>query len=382
MNLLEYQGKKLFSEAGIRVPSGVVVASGDDAAAVFGKFPSGVVVKAQVHAGGRGKAGGIRLARTGGEAAAAAKDILGMKIRECVVGELLLEEILDIDRELYMSLIVNNDAGNILFLFSQAGGMDIEDIARGRPESLVRWEIDDISSVREFRIRNVLRGSGMHGKVLADVASVAMKLFECFRKNDLLLAEINPLVVTKGGEIVAADAKVDVDDNALFRHDEFGAIPVEIRDSYERRAAEIGISYVQLTGSVGIIASGAGLAMNSMDILESRGSAAANFLETGGGITAKLISDSVGLLLSNPSVKGILVNLYGGVNPMVEAAGGVIDGLTGNSKGIPVVVKLLGNQQEEAWAILEGARIPTVKTVSTEEAVDLLLRTMEGRTEK
>jgi len=279
-----------------------------------------------------------------------------------------------------MSLILNTGSGAISFIFSAVGGMDIEEIAEKNPDSLLQWDIDDISSVREYEMRNFLRKAGLRGQILAEVSSVAEKLCRCFKAKDLILAEINPLVVTKNGDVVAADAKVEIDDNALFRHSEFASFPVEIANVYEERAGEIGISYVQMEGDVGIIASGAGLAMNSMDVLESRGRRAANFLETGGGITAKLISDSVKLLLSNPSVKGILVNLYGGVNPMVEAAKGVIDGLKENVRRIPVVVKLLGNQQEAAWSILEEAGIPTVKTVSTESAVDLLLHNMEGRT--
>ena len=380
MNLLEYQGKALFASGGIAIPSGRVVKSAEEAVSVSREFSRGVAVKAQVHAGGRGKAGGIRCVRGRDDVAKAARDILGMTIHGCPVKELLVEERLDIERETYASLLLNNRGGCVTLMFSPAGGMDIEEIAHSTPESLIRWDIDDISSVHEYEIRNVLRKSGFQGKILMDIASSVLKLCMCFKKNDLILAEINPLVIAKNGKIIAADAKIEVDDNALFRHAEFDAMPEEIHDPYERQAKAIGISYVQMEGNIGIIASGAGLAMNTMDILESRGHKAANFLETGGGITAQLISESLVLLLSNPSVEGILANLYGGVNPMVEAAKGVIDGIVENTGNIPVVVKLLGNQQEDAWKILEAAHIPIVKTVHTEKAVDLLLEKMEGRT--
>ncbi len=379
MNLLEYQGKKLFKESGIDVPNGEVVRSEEEAQKVFKKFPAGSAVKAQVHAGGRGKIGGVRLSRNEQELTVAVKTILGMEIKGQVVKEILLEEIIKIEKEFYMSFLVNSRNGNISFIFSTDGGMDIEEIAVKKPEKLFQWQISDISSVREYEIRNFLRNTGLYGNLLVETASVAYKLCCCFQKNDLILAEINPLVVTDNGNLMAADAKIEVDDNALYRHSEIQSLQQEAEDVFERQAKAIGISYVQMTGDVGIIASGAGLAMNSMDVLQSRGKKAANFLETGGGITADLIADSVELLLSNPSVNGILVNLYGGVNPMVEAAKGVIRGISNNMKNVAVVVKLLGNQQEAAWSILEEAGITIVKTVSTEKAVDLLLEKMEGR---
>lgn len=379
MKLLEYQGKALFSRYGIQIPSGKMIDSVEDALSIAREFTQNVVVKAQVYVGGRGKAGGVKLASSSEDVVSAAEEILGMDIRGCEAREILLEEALDIEKEFYLSLIINNRNGNIVLMFSPLGGMDVEEIVRNNPKNLTRWEFDDISVVREYQIRNCLRKSGLQGEILVKVASLARRLCTCFEKEDLTLAEINPLVVTKAGEIVAADAKVEVDDNALFRHKEFINVPVEIFDPYEKRAEEIGISYVHMEGNIGIIASGAGLAMNIMDILDSRGFTAANFLETGGGITAKLISDSVKLLFSNPKVKGVIVNLYGGVNPMIEAARGVVDGLKANTRNIPLVVKLLGNQQEEAWGILEEKRISTVKTVHTEKAVDALLEKMEGR---
>lgn len=379
MHLLEHQGKRLFSEVGIPVPIGRVVRSLEETKSIPWEFTSPVAVKAQVRAGGRGKAGGVRFASAPKELEEAAQAILGASIKGYEVQELLIEEMLEVARELYMSLVPDSRNGTVSFMFSSYGGVDVEEIAKSDHAGLFQWTIDDLSSVKEYELRCWLRKTGLTGKILTDVASVAYKLCRCFREKDLLLAEINPLIVTKEGNVVAADAKVEVDDNALYRHDEFDVSADETTDPYEQWARKIGISYVQLNGEIGIIASGAGLAMNSMDLIESKGRKASNFLETGGGITEKLVADSMKLLLSNPSVHGVLVNLYGGVNSMMEAAKGIITGLTVNEKRIPVVVKLLGNQQEEAWSILEAARIPTVKTVSTEDAVDLLLQIMGNR---
>lgn len=376
MYLYEYQGKELFWEAGIPTPRGIVVKNPEEAEAAFAGFSSGVAVKAQVHTGGRGKSGGIRLARTIEELRESIGIILGMDIKGHTVRQLLVEEILPIKREFYLGLIVNGKKGMITFMFSPFGGVDIEEAAGRDGSGFFQWDIEDPLSVEEFHIRNFLRKGGLQGNILASATSIAFKLYNLFLKKDLVLAEINPLVLTEDGNLKAADARIETDDNALFRQPDLSFTVDETTDKLELRAREIGVSYVQLPGDVGIIASGAGLAMNTMDILERRGRKPSNFLETGGGITSKLIADSIELLISNPAVKGVLVNLYGGVNPMVEAAMGVISGLKNCDMAIPVVVKLLGNQQEEAWSILESADIPVVKSVSTEKAVDILLEKM------
>lgn len=378
MKLFEHEGKSLFADFGIPIPRGRTVDRLEEVLSAARDVAPEVVVKAQVHAGGRGKAGGVRLARNGEEAVALAGEIMGMDIQGCSVERLLLEEALDIEKEFYLSVILNAGKDNFMLMFSSFGGMDVEDLAHDPGKGIMCFEIEDLSSLHEYEIRNFLRESGLSGKTLSGVSSVAFRLCRCFRARDLTLAEINPLVITREGDILAADAKVEVDDNSLFRQKDLQALPPEVSDPFEKRAAEIGISYVQMDGDVGIIASGAGLAMNTMDILESKGARAANFLETGGGITRELIANSVELLFSNPAVKGVVVNLYGGVNPMLAAANGVVDGLRSHTRSIPIVVKLLGNQQEEAWRILDEARILTVKSVHTEKAVTMLLEKMEG----
>lgn len=369
MKLLEYQGKALFSGHGIVVPWGKVAKTPEEAERVFEELRMPVVVKAQVATGGRGKAGGVKLASSSKEVKGAASAILGMKIKGNVVRSLLVEEALDLDKEMYLSFTVDSSNSNVLFMFSPEGGMDIEELAREKPDRLLRWHIEDVGSTKEYELRNRIRKLGLRGKELVELSSLAFRACQCFYKNDLLLLEINPLCRLKDGRFVAADAKVEVDDNALFRHEELKAVEEVIEDPFEREAREIGVTYVNVGGNVGVIASGAGLAMNTMDILFDEGLKPANFLETGGGITQELIFRSLKLLFKDDNVKGIIVNLYGGVNPMVEAAKGVVEGVKANAKGIPIVVKLLGNQQEEAWAILEAAGVPVVKSVHTEEAV-------------
>ena len=369
VKLLEYQGKALFSGHGIVVPRGKVAKTPEEAERVFEELRVPVVVKAQVTTGGRGKAGGVKLASSSKEVKEAASAILGMKIKGNVVRSLLVEEALDLDKEMYLSFTVDSSNSNVLFMFSPEGGMDIEELAREKPDRLLRWHIEDVGSTKEYELRNRIRKLGLRGKELVELSSLAFRACQCFYNNDLLLLEINPLCRLKDGRFVAADAKVEVDDNALFRHEELEAVEEVIEDPFEREAREIGVTYVNVGGNVGVIASGAGLAMNTMDILFDEGLKPANFLETGGGITQELIFRSLKLLFKDDNVKGIIVNLYGGVNPMVEAAKGVVEGVKVNAKAIPIVVKLLGNQQEEAWAILEAAGVPVVKSVHTEEAV-------------
>ena len=378
MKLFEYQGKALLSEFGIPIPSGRRAKTAEEALSVFRELSKPVVLKAQVHSGGRGKAGGVRVASSGVDVRKAAHEILGMNIHGSVAREVLVEEALDIAEEFYLALIVNGRSRKISLMFSRRGGMDVEQAAGTNPDEIMSWNFGTSVPVHEYEIRNCLKKGGLRGSVLVKVTSVASKLYRCFDVKDLLLAEINPLVLTKEGSVVAADAKMEVDDNALFRHGEFEGITEESSDPFERKAAEIGVSYVSVGGNIGIIASGAGLAMNTMDIIDSKGYKAANFLETGGGITAKLISGSMDLLFSNPAVKGIIVNLYGGVNPMEEAAKGIAEALESTKRNVPLVVKLLGNRQEEAWQILEKKGIPTVKSVRTEKAVDELIRMMKS----
>ena len=378
VKMVEYQGKEIFRSHGIPVPAGRVAGTPEEAFEAAGALGGRVVVKAQVTAGGRGKAGFVRLAEDPEGARDAAEAMLGKIHGGLPVEEVLVEERAAISREMYLGVLLHNRSGRAILMFCEQGGVDIEQVARETPEKLVKWTVPHIAEVREYQVRNELRKAGLRGDLLARVSSAGFRLCRAFSENDLTLAEINPLAVLENGEILAADSKVEMDNNALFRHPAFGSAKKDLTDPFEREAHDIGVTYVQMDGEIGIIASGAGLAMNTMDILSARGHAPANFLETGGGITAALIENAMGLLEKNPRVRGLIVNLYGGINPMIEAAKGIAAAREGSLKKLPVVVKLLGNHQEEAWSILESKGIPVVKNVHTEQAVDQLLQMLEA----
>ena len=377
MIIPEYRGKEIFKNAGIAIPAGGVVQSSEEAVGVARDIGTPVVVKAQITAGGRGKAGFVKGAQSAEEAGVFASEMLGRTHKGLLIEELLVEESLDIKKEMYLSLLLHSRSGCAVLMFCADGGVEIEQIARETPEKLLKWSIPDLSRLREFHVRDQLLGMGLRGAMLSKVTDVAFRLCRTFLTSDLMLAEINPLVLLGDGRVIAADSKVEVDSNALYRHPSFNFADRDLSDPVEKRGREIGVTYIGLEGDIGIVASGAGLAMNTMDILQDRGLSAANFLETGGGITAALIENAINLLLNEDRVRGVIINLYGGVNPMLEAAKGIVAAQKTNTKNIPLVVKILGNQQEEAWALVESCHIPMIKSPHTEEAVDRLVRMLE-----
>ncbi|GHS92533.1 succinate--CoA ligase [Synergistales bacterium] len=379
MKLNEFQGKKLFEKEGISLPWGKVALSPSEARALFEECGKECVLKAQIPAGGRGKAGLVRGAASPDEAEKLSKDIFGKTHRGYLIEKILVEEKLDIKDELYLSFGINTDNGTVDMLLSRSGGVEIETAAEKDASVISRTSFSPLYNPAEYQLRNVWRELDFRGSLLSKLADVSYKLCHLFFSYDLTLAEINPLVVSRNGDVIAADAKLEADDNALFRHPDLGSARDTLTNPLELQAFDIGVTYIQMEGTVGVIASGAGLAMNTMDILASKHAVAANFLETGGGINAVLMKDSVKLLMNNPRVEGLIVNLYGGVNPMVAAAEGVVAGYEESARKVPVVVKILGNQQEEAWKIVENAGFPTVKDMRTEKAVDLLLEKIEAK---
>ena len=377
MKLNEFQGKELLKKAGITTPLGELASTPPEVREIAERLHSGsCVIKAQVLSGKRGKAGLVRIVSSAAEAEIIGAELIGREHDGCKVERVLVEEKLDIAKELYMSFLLDGARGNINMLFSEAGGIDIETAAKQDEGAVAGIVIPDPEPPREFFFRKEMRALGFRGKELLKLSETAFKLCGLFFEYDLTLAEINPLAVLKDGTIAAADAKLEVDNNALFRHPELGSVRDELSDPMEIRAHEIGVTYVQMGGTVGVIASGAGLAMNTMDILAAKGMGAANFLETGGGINSKLMEESVMLLMDNPKVEGLIVNLYGGVNPMVAAAEGIVAGYAKASGKVPLVVKILGNQQAEAWEIVEKAGLEIIKDVHTEKAIDLLIEKM------
>lgn len=377
MKLLEWQGKYLLRQAGIAVAEGQVAESKEDIENLHLNGDK-MVVKAQVPVGGRGKAGGIKLAADPQEIKEYATGMLNSTLKGFPVESVLIEEALDISAEMYLSILLQS-SGEYLMLFTASGGMEIEEVAEKTPEKITKYLFTPDMAMAEYVFTDVLRKSGLRGNQLKAVSEVAWKLYQATVRYDLILAEINPLAVLKNGNVTAADAKLEVDDNALFRQPVAREWVKPSTDELERRAKEIGVTFVDLDGDFGIVASGAGLAMATMDLIRDMNYEPGNFLETGGGITDKLIAGSVGLVCSKEKVKGLIVNLYGGVNSLTAAAKGVVDGVAALPRKIPVVVKAQGNQQEECWRILEEAGIPVVKTHRTEDAVRLLVESLGGK---
>lgn len=392
MKFLEHEGKRMFSARGIRVPRGGLASTPDEAASVANQLGAdgGVgrfAVKAQVPFGGRGKAGLIKVV-DGADVGVAASQVLGRQFHGKAVDLVLVEEAFSASKEFYLSVFADSASGVPVLLFSESGGVDVEEAAK-RGSVIHRMDLDPMEPPREYQVRTFLRASGLKGKALAGIASTAARLAQAFYALDLLLAEINPLALLDDGTVVAMDAKVEMDDNALPRQrDALVALGLAQRagsaseDPLEVEASEIGVTYVRLDGEIGVIASGAGLGMCTMDLIKKSGFEPANFLETGGGITRELMRRSVNLVAKHPGVKGIVVNLYGGVNPLVEAAYGVVAGvadLRQKGRDVPVVVKALGNRQDEAWKVLEDAGIPTVGTVDSASAVSAVCRLIRQR---
>lgn len=371
MMLLEHMGKAELLARGMPVPRGFVATTPAEAASAAEELGGGVVVKAQVPAGGRGKAGGIILVDGPEQAAAAAEKLLGKPLVGHTVNAVLVEEKLPIERELFLGLAVDPGSAGYVALFSTEGGINIEEVAAKTPDKVRRLWIDPLAGLEAAEPQKLFEGmvDAALAKRLQEVLAI---LYAVFVARDALIAEINPLVVLADGRLVAADCRMEVDDDSLFRQQDLKAYKESLMDERERKAAEIGITYVALDGDIGLIGSGAGLGMASLDMLKLAGLSPANFCDTGGGITRELMRRAVQLTLYPEHVRGELINLYGGINPMVEAALGIVDALKEMEVRKPIVVKLLGNRQAEAWEILEAEGVPVIKTVHTEEAAQKL----------
>ena len=294
-----------------------------------------------------------------------------MNIEDFSVEKVLVEERIDIAEEVYMGLVVDINTGDLVFLFSPEGGINIEQIVAEKPEKAFRMIVDPLHLPPHYRLRRFIRQGGFQGKVLEALAGIATKLLHLFLKYDLVMGEINPLVILPDKSIIALDAKVEVDDNALSRQ-KFEKKFWEERDLLEKEARQIGVTYIKLGGSIGVIGSGAGLAMATMDLLEDKGFPPANFLETGGGITEDLMYNALKLVCKNGNVAGVVINIYGGVNPIEKGAKGVVR-FVREADAPPIVVKALGNKQEECWETLREGGITVITSVNTEDAVDSII---------
>ncbi|HXO65072.1 MAG TPA: ADP-forming succinate--CoA ligase subunit beta [Steroidobacteraceae bacterium] len=361
MNLHEYQAKELFRGYGISVPAGQVAASAEEAAAAARALGGGVwVVKAQVHAGGRGKAGGVKLVRDLDAVRAAAGELLGKRLVTpqtpadgLPVERVYVEAGSDIAREIYVSLTLNRERGRIALIVSAAGGMEIEEVAHRTPEKILSVNIHPTAGLQAYQARELAFGLGLQGPQVGEFQSLVTALYRLYIEKDLSLVEINPLIVTRAGALVALDAKVNVDANALPRHPELARLrDASQEDPMERRASEHDLNYVSLDGNIACMVNGAGLAMATMDLIKLHGGEPANFLDVGGGATAERVTAAFELILSNPKVRAVLVNIFGGIVRCDLIAEGVITAVKRVGVRVPVVVRLEGTNADKARAML------------------------------
>jgi succinyl-CoA synthetase beta subunit len=361
MNLHEYQSKQLFASYGIVVPKGFPASSPEEAAAAARKIGgSKWVVKAQVHAGGRGKAGGVKLVDTPEAAAKAARDMIGRRLTTHQTGpeglpihQVFVEEGSKIARELYLSLVLNRDKGHVAFIASAAGGMDIEEVAAHTPEKMIRVDVHPATGLQPSQCRVLAYGLGLEGKQVDEFGKLAQALYKLYLEKDASLVEVNPLIVNGEGRLVALDAKINIEDNALFRQKDLAAWrDASQEDEMERAAAEHELNYVSLDGDIACMVNGAGLAMATMDLIKLHGGAPANFLDVGGGATRERVTEAFNLILSNKNVRAILVNIFGGIVRCDMIAEGIIHAVKDVGVRVPVVVRIEGTNAEQGRKLL------------------------------
>ncbi len=358
MNLHEYQAKELLRQNGVPVPPGEVARTPAEARSIAAAYGVPVVVKAQVLTGGRGKAGGVKLAQTPEAAETAAQAILGLDIRGHIVRKLLVTPAAEIAREIYLGAVLDRATRGIVLMASAEGGMEIEVVAQTSPEKILRESIDPFLGYGEYQGREIGFALGLDAKQVRSFAQIAGAVCRTFQRNDASLVEINPLAVTASGDLFGLDAKISIDDNALYRHPELEAQrDAEAEDPIERRAREEGISYVKLDGTIGCVVNGAGLAMATMDVLQLYGGSPANFLDIGGGARAERVTTALQLILSDPKVRAVLFNIFGGITRGDEVARGIVTAIGLVGMPVPIVVRLVGVNEAEGRAILQQAGI-------------------------
>jgi succinyl-CoA synthetase beta subunit len=364
MKLHEYQSKQIFSRYGIPIPKGSVANTASEVKQIAGELGGKVVVKSQVLVGGRGKAGGIRLARTSEEAEELAAAILAMEINGLPVRKVLVDEAINIDKEIYLGISIDRGAQLPVMLASALGGVDIEQVARETPDKIIRVYVDPLLGLQDYQARDIAVGIDLPKGFWRSFTEICKGLWKVFCDIDATLAEINPLVITEENHLIALDGKVVIDDNALFRHPDL----VEVRDFDYEYPAEIqarkyNLVYIKLEGTIGCMVNGAGLAMASMDVIKELGGEPANFLDIGGGAGAEKVAAALRIILSDPKVKTIMVNIFGGITRCDEVARGVLSAIAEVKPVIPIVVRLAGTHAEEGRKILAGAKVVTAETL-------------------
>jgi succinyl-CoA synthetase beta subunit len=371
MDLFEYQGKQYFAMFGIPVSPGDVAHTVDESIAIAERIGYPVVVKAQVQVGGRGKAGGIKLASTKDEVRAHASNIIGMDIKGHVVKRVWIERASDISEEYYASFTLDRAAKQHLLMLSAQGGVDIEEVAAKDPTAIVKLHVNPVVGLNEATAKKAAVDAKIPAKAQDGVANILVKLYDCFVKGDCDLAEINPLILKPTGEVHALDAKVSLDANAAFRHPEWEAYAAtQELDGREKLAREKGLQYIGLDGSVGIIANGAGLAMSTLDVVNQVGGKAANFLDIGGGANAELMTAALEVINSDANVRSIFVNIFGGITRGDEVAKGIVEAMRRVQLRAPIVIRLDGTNADQGRQILADAGIPADKLMSKPTMLD------------
>lgn len=385
MKIHEYQAKEILRKYNVPVPRGKVAFTVEEAVEVARELGSEVcVVKAQIHAGGRGKGGGVKLARGIDEVRELAGQILGMNLVTHQTGpegrevkKLLVEEGMAIARELYLGIVLDRSVSQLVFMASTEGGMEIEKVAAETPEKILKEWVDPGLGLTGFQARKLAFGLGLEGKQVGNAVKFMLALYKAFIESDCSLAEINPLIVTKSGDVIALDAKINFDDNARYRHSDFEVLrDLDEEDPMEVEASKYDLNYIKLDGNVGCMVNGAGLAMSTMDIIKLAGGEPANFLDVGGGANVDTVRNGFKIILSDPNVKAILINIFGGIVRCDRVAKGVIEAANTIDITVPVVVRLEGTNAEEAAVLLENSGMDFIVAKSLEDAAGKVVKTL------
>ena len=364
MKLHEYQSKQLFLKFGIPIPRGRVASTADEARQIAEELGGRVVIKSQVLVGGRGKAGGIRLAKTPKEAGEIATQVLGMEIKGLPVRKILVDEAVGFTKEIYLGITNDRAMRRPVMMASAAGGVDIEEVASQTPEKIIKLHIDPLLGLRDYQARDLAVSIDLPRENWRSFAEIAHGLWTVYRDSDATLAEINPLVITTDKRLLALDGKMDVDDNALFRHGDLNEMrDLSAEDTYEVEARKYGLSYINLDGNVGCMVNGAGLAMATMDIIKLCGGEPANFLDIGGGASSEKVAAALRIILADPKVKAVLFNIFGGITRCDEVARGVLAALQEVKTDVPMVARLVGTNAEEGLRLLADAKMVTAETL-------------------
>ena len=374
MRLHEYEAKEIFSKYGIEIEQGGLAKTSKEAQEIAKNLAKPVVIKSQVLVGGRGKAGGIRMVENLNEVANVAEEMLKTEIKGYKPEGILVSEKIEIKKEIYLGITIDRTSGIPIIMICSEGGVEIEKVAERSPEKIFKFPVTNpLQDIYAYQLVSTVKKIGLTGKALIKTVNIITKLYKVFKEYDGLIAEVNPLVMTEDERILCIDAVLQIDDSALFRHPELNKRKLNAMSARDQRLEKKGATFVKLKGNVGLICSGAGLAMSTMDMIKDYPLLSpANFLETGGGITADLMGDCMELVLEQPGLKAIFLNLYGGINPIHEGAKGVAKVIRERNLKIPIVAKALGNRQEETWKTLEEAGVHIIKESETQKAVEFL----------